>query len=225
MQTRKLAIMASGDGTNAEAIMRWCHKFPHLAQVVAVLSDHEDAYVLSRAKNFGVPGLCMPYPKLKADRAAHEEKMSRALLEFGAEWVCLAGFMRILGASFLQSWKLGELYRVANIHPSLLPAFKGANAYQDAFDAGVKISGVTIHLVTEALDNGPIVLQKSFPRLEKDDFATFKSRGRSLEGPLWHEFLEAWSRGHLVGRSTPTGLLQIWNQPAGTGGSDAILSL
>ncbi|MBI2520164.1 MAG: phosphoribosylglycinamide formyltransferase [Bdellovibrio sp.] len=226
MQTRKVAIMASGDGTNAEAIMRWCHKFPHLAQVVAVLSDHEDAYVLKRAQNFAVPGLCMPYPKLKIERAAHEEKMAQALNEFGAEWIFLAGFMRILGTSFLKYWKCqGDLYRVANIHPSLLPAFKGGNAYQEAFDAGVKISGVTIHLVTEALDNGPIVLQKSFPRAQKDDFNTFKARGRSLEGPLWHEFLESWSRGHLLAHSTPGGQWQIWNQMAITGGSDAVFSL
>ncbi len=213
MQTRKIAIMASGDGTNAEAIMRWCHKFPHLAQVVAVLSDHSDAYVLTRAKHHDVPGLCMPYPKLKAERERHEEKMSQALIELGAEWVFLAGYMRILGAPFLKFWKEGKFYRVVNIHPSLLPAFKGANAYRDAYDAGVKQSGVTLHLVTEALDHGPIILQKSFPRFDSDEFYTFKARGRSLEGPLWHEFLEAWAHGHLVVPSLKPG------------GSDEVFSL
>ncbi len=212
MGSRKIAIMASGDGTNAEAIMQWCQKNPQLAQVVVLLSDQKDAYVLTRAQNYKVPCLCMSYPTSRTERPAHEEKMSQALLEFGAEWVFLAGFMRVLGKAFLRPWASEQFYKIANIHPSLLPAFKGAHAYQDAFEEGVKNSGVTIHLVTEALDNGPILLQKSFPRHEDDDFNTFKARGRSLEGPLWHEFLELWSRGQLM-------------VPSKAGGHDAISSL
>lgn len=146
-------------------------------EVVALVSDKPDAPALERARHCGVP----------AHHIAHNDVNARMQLlgELKPDWALLAGYMRILGNEFLQLFRDEGFYRVLNIHPSLLPAFTGLKAQQQAFAAGVKISGVTVHLVDEGVDTGLPVLQAAFERGDNDSFEDFCRRGKLLEHELY----------------------------------------
>ena len=154
MRKARLAVFASGSGSNYEAIAKACSEGVIDAEVVLLVCDKPGAYVLERAKRYGTE--CFAFnPKEYGSREAYETVLATMLDERGVDFVCLAGYMRIVGKVLLERYER----RIVNIHPSLLPSFKGAHAIQDAVDYGVKLFGVTTHFVDETLDGGRIIDQ------------------------------------------------------------------
>ena len=154
MKKTRLAVFASGSGSNYEAIAKACSEGLIDAEVVLLVCDKPGAYVLERAKRYGTE--CFAFnPKEYESREAYETVLATMLDERGVDFVCLAGYMRIVGKVLLERYER----RIVNIHPSLLPSFKGAHAIQDAVDYGVKLFGVTTHFVDETLDGGRIIDQ------------------------------------------------------------------
>lgn len=187
------AVFASGNGTNAENILRHCKEMKGI-DALLVLTDQPYAGVIERAKKFDTP--CEVVMREKGmEKEAHEKAILDTLKTHGIEWIFLAGYMRILSPEFLKAFhdeKLG-VNRIVNIHPSLLPAFPGMDSYLQAYNAGVKISGVTLHFVDEGVDSGPIILQRAFERDENEEFEAFRDRGMALEYEIYAEFLQ-----HLI---------------------------
>lgn len=140
------------------------------AEIVLVLSDTPDAPGLDRARERGITTRAIPRKGL--GREEQERQMVAAIREAGAAWVCLAGYMRILGPGFIEAFP----QRILNIHPALLPAFPGLEAQHQAFAYGVKVSGCTVHLVDAGCDTGPIVVQRAVPVLEDDTPETLAAR-------------------------------------------------
>jgi phosphoribosylglycinamide formyltransferase-1 len=158
-----LGILLSGRGSNFLALHQAIERGTLPARIAAVVSNVESAPGLAKARELGLPAVAIPH-RGEPDRATHEAKVVRALREAGAEWVCLAGYMRLLSPAFVAAWPR----RIVNIHPSLLPAFPGTHAQEQALTHGVKISGCTVHLVDEELDSGPIVIQRTVAVLDGD---------------------------------------------------------
>jgi phosphoribosylglycinamide formyltransferase-1 len=157
-----LGILLSGRGSNFLALHHAIERGELPARIVQVVSNVETAPGLAKARELGLPAVAMPHRGL--DRADHEARVIAALREAGVEWVCLAGYMRLLSPAFVTAWPR----RIVNIHPSLLPAFPGTHAQEQALTHGVKVSGCTVHLVDEGLDSGPIVVQRTVPVLDGD---------------------------------------------------------
>ena len=154
MKRVRLAVFASGSGSNYEAIAEACADGRLDAEIVLLVCDKPGAKVLERAKRFGTESFAFN-PKDYESKSAYETLLVRMLQERGVDFVCLAGYMRIVGPTLLGAFE----QRIVNIHPSLLPSFKGAHAIQDAVNYGVKIFGVTTHFVDETLDGGRIIDQ------------------------------------------------------------------
>jgi phosphoribosylglycinamide formyltransferase-1 len=184
----RIAILLSGRGSNFVAIQEAIDRGEIPAEIVLVASNVADAPGLARARELGLPTAATPHhpqPGEPAGRRAHEEKVIAALREAGAEWVCLAGYMRLLSPAFVASFR----QRIVNIHPSLLPAFPGLDAQEAAFAHGVKVSGCTVHLVDEGLDSGPIVVQRAVPVLAGDTAADLAARILVAEHQAYPEAL------------------------------------
>jgi len=162
--TLKVGVLISGRGTNLQALIDACAASDFPASIAIVISNKADAYGLTRAQEAGLSTAVLDH-KDYADRASFDTAVDAALREAGVEFVCLAGFMRILSESFVEGWR----DRLINIHPSLLPSFKGLDTHQRAIDAGVKITGCTVHFVRPAMDDGPIIVQAAVPVLPDDD--------------------------------------------------------
>lgn len=167
----RLAVMASGGGSNLGAILEACRTGRIAAEVVVVISDNPAARALSRATEAGIPALPLP-PTPGETRESHGERLLAALGPFDADLVVLAGYMRILSTDFVQ--RLSG--RLINIHPSLLPRHKGLHTHRRALEAGEPEHGCTVHYVTPELDGGPAVLQAKVPVLPGDDAATLAAR-------------------------------------------------
>lgn len=184
MGPKRFAIFASGTGSNALNLVQFSRLNPHLISVELLVTDSPRAQVIAKFTAQGVPVAIVPFEK---NKKFHEAQILKVLAKHNIEWIILAGFMRILSQDFLQKFYDEKLdrNRVLNIHPSLLPSFKGANAYASAFAANVTHSGVTVHFVDSGVDSGPIILQKSFPRLPEDTLENFISRGKQLEHEIY----------------------------------------
>jgi phosphoribosylglycinamide formyltransferase-1 len=178
-----IAILLSGRGSNFLAIHAAIERGEVPAGIVLVASNVADAPGLEKARELGLPALAIPHQGLP--RRAHEEKVVAALREAGAEWICLAGYMRLLSPAFVASFPR----RIVNIHPSLLPAFPGLDAQEQALTHGVKVSGCTVHLVDEGLDSGPIVVQRAVPVLDGDTPGTLSARILEQEHQAYPEAL------------------------------------
>lgn len=164
------------------------------ADVVCVISDVPDAFILTRARNAGVPAAyidCAPY-RTKLDGDA-EIKVISTLQKYGADTIALAGFMRIVKPRLLAAFP----NRVLNIHPSLLPAFPGLRAWEQALAYGAKVSGCTVHFVDEGMDTGPIILQRAVPVLDDDTPTTLHARIQEAERVAYPEALSWLARGEL----------------------------
>ncbi|WEX07596.1 phosphoribosylglycinamide formyltransferase [Chelativorans sp. AA-79] len=155
---KKTAILISGRGSNMSALIRAAAEADFPAEIACVVSDNADAPGLTAAMAAGIPAIAVPRGDF-ADKAAHEAAMEETLGRHGAELICLAGFMRILSADFVQRWE----GRMINIHPSLLPLFKGLNSHARALEAGMRIHGCTVHFITHEMDGGPIIAQAAVP--------------------------------------------------------------
>ncbi len=189
------AILASGNGTNAENIIRFAQQNPDKIKIPVIICDQPGAAVIERAKKLNVP--CIVIPGTKATRAEQEKKILETLAAHNIEWVFLAGFMRLISPEFLARFADPALgvNRVVNIHPSLLPQFPGVDSYRRAYDAGVPVAGVTLHFVDNGVDTGPIIQQRKFERAANEDFESFRSRGMALEYEVYTSFLKRLTSG------------------------------
>jgi phosphoribosylglycinamide formyltransferase-1 len=193
----RIAILLSGRGSNFLALQAAVGRGELPARIVLVASNLAEAPGLERARELGLPTLALPH-RGEPNRRTHDEKMVAALRAAEAEWVCLAGYMRVLTPVFTGAFPR----RILNIHPSLLPAFPGLDAQEQAFEHGVRVSGCTVHLVDEGLDSGPIVAQRTVPVFDGDTPTTLSARILEAEHQAYPEALrrlltERWS---LVGR-------------------------
>lgn len=166
----RVGVLISGRGSNLQALIDAQSAGRLGGRIALVISNVAHAAGLERARGAGVPTAVCDHRG--RSREAHDQEM-RALLEgHQVQLVCLAGYMRLLSPPFIRAWR----GRVLNVHPSLLPAFPGIDAQRQAFEHGVKVSGATVHLVEEALDGGPIVLQEAVPVMESDTVDTLAAR-------------------------------------------------
>jgi phosphoribosylglycinamide formyltransferase-1 len=185
---RTLAVLASGQGTNFEALALAARRGELGGRIVALLSDRADAPALERARRLEIEAVTLPVGRFQT-RIEDERPWLEALYAREVEVVLLAGFMRRLHATLLDAFQ----GRILNLHPSLLPAFPGRDAIRRAFDHGVKVGGCTVHLVTEAVDGGPILAQAAIEVREGDTLERFEARVHDAEHRLYpaavHDFL------------------------------------
>ncbi|MCR5583708.1 MAG: phosphoribosylglycinamide formyltransferase [Eggerthellaceae bacterium] len=184
----KIGVLISGSGTNLQAIIDEIAAGRLNVQVVKVISSRPDAYGLKRAAEAGIPTVSLNRD-VYADRAVADSLIVSEFRNAGAEYVVMAGYMRMLGPIVLDAFP----DRVLNLHPALLPSFKGAHAIQDAFDAGVKVTGVTVHFANAEYDKGPIIAQRAVPVREDDTVDTLEERIHEVEHELY-----PWVLAHLA---------------------------
>ena len=188
---KRLGILLSGRGSNFEAIADQVAAGRIPAEIAVVISNRPEARGLDVACRRGLKAVCIASKGL--DREAYDRLLIQELEADRVDLVCLAGFMRLLSASFVRAFP----QRVLNIHPSLLPAFPGLDAQKQALEHGVKISGCTVHLVDEFLDAGPIVLQAAVPVLDEDTVESLSARILAEEHRIYSEAIHMMLRGNL----------------------------
>ena len=188
----KIGVLLSGSGTNLQAIIdAIAGGLP--TDVVLVVSSRPDAYGIERARAAGIPTLVMNREKY-ADVLAADAQIVEALREAGAEYVVMAGYMRKVTSVMLDAFP----NRVLNLHPALLPSFKGAHAIADAFNAGVKVTGVTVHFANADYDKGPIVAQRAVPVAESDTLDTLEAKIHDVEHVLYPEVIGLIAEGRVA---------------------------
>ena len=171
MTKTKVGVLVSGRGSNLQALLDACADPAFPAEIALVISNIPGVYALERARKAGVATTTIPHKQF-ASREEFDAAMDKQLRAAGVDVVCLAGFMRLLTKGFVEGWA----GRMINIHPSLLPSFKGLHTHERAIEAGVKLHGCTVHLVTPELDDGPILVQAAVPVLATDDADTLAAR-------------------------------------------------
>ncbi|KLU39312.1 MAG: phosphoribosylglycinamide formyltransferase [Peptococcaceae bacterium 1109] len=187
---KRLAVLASGRGSNLQAIIEAVRSGALTLEIVGVASDRPEAQALARAEAAGIPAAVFP-PRQYENRRAHEAAILRWLQELEVDIVALAGYLRILSPGFIQA--LG--CPILNIHPSLLPAFPGLNAQSQALAYGVKVSGCTVHFVDEGVDSGPIISQEAVPVLPHDTLESLSERILEAEHRLYPKALQLVAEG------------------------------
>jgi phosphoribosylglycinamide formyltransferase-1 len=180
MARLKLGVLISGRGSNLQALLDRAAEDAYPAEVVLVVSNNADALGLQRAEAAGVPARTVDHRGFPS-REAFEAKLDEALTEAGVELVCLAGFMRKLTPWFVERWR----DRLINIHPSLLPAFRGLDTHKRALETGVRITGCTVHFVRPEVDDGPIIAQAAVPVAPDDTEETLNARVLAAEHRLY----------------------------------------
>lgn len=180
-----------------EALLSAARDPAYPAEIVLVLSNRPDAAGLATASAAGVPAIAIDHRPFKGDRGAHEAAINAALADARVELVCLAGYMRLLTPVLVDAWS----GRMLNIHPSLLPAFPGLQTHARALEAGVKQHGCTVHLVTQGMDEGPILAQATVPVLPDDTEDTLAARVLDQEHRLYPAALAMFARD--LGRPLP----------------------
>ena len=172
----KLGVLISGRGSNLQALIDAAREDSFPAAIALVISNEPSAPGLARAEGAGLPTRVIDHREF-ADRVTFERALDDALRAAGVELVCLAGFMRLLGEAFVESWH----DRLINVHPSLLPAFKGLHTHERVISAGVRITGCTVHFVRPAMDAGPIIVQGAVPVRPDDDPESLAARVLEVE--------------------------------------------
>jgi phosphoribosylglycinamide formyltransferase-1 len=195
MTRRRVAILASGRGSNMAALIAAAGP-TYPAEIALVLSNQPGAGALAHARAAGIPAFGIDHRPFGRDRAAHEAALHHELLRHDIEIVCLAGYMRLLTPFLVQEWA----GRMLNIHPSLLPAFPGLHTHERALAARVALHGCTVHLVTEVMDEGPILAQAAVPVLPGDDADTLAARVLVQEHRLYPAALAAHVSGGVAAR-------------------------
>ncbi|WP_429912105.1 phosphoribosylglycinamide formyltransferase [Glycocaulis sp.] len=180
-----IAVLISGRGSNLQCLIDACAADDYPARIVAVISNRPGAYGLERARQAGISAIAIDHKAFES-RESFEAALDAALREAGAEFVCLAGFMRILTEGFVNAWE----GRMINIHPSLLPKFKGVDTHARAIEAGESEHGCTVHWVTPGMDEGPTIAQARVPVLPGDTPETLAARVLVEEHRLYPEALK-----------------------------------
>ncbi len=194
---KKIAILASGGGTNLEAILKEAKAGNLPVEVAFCFSDKKDAKALERARNLGFKTIHFS-PKEFVDRESYEEKLRAILDEAKADLIILAGYMRLLGPKFVKHFE----NKIVNIHPALLPNFKGTHSIKDAWEHGVKVTGITVHIVNEEMDAGPILAQVVIPIAEGEPLDELEERIHREEHRLYPAVIKklATSKYEIKGR-------------------------
>ncbi len=195
--TRRIAVLASGRGSNFQAIIDAIQAGTIPARCVALITDNPEAYAIVRAEKAGIPVVIVDYASF-ASRELYERALLSAMQQQEADLFVLAGYMRILGKGIVQAFP----HKMVNIHPALLPSFTGLHAQRQAIEYGVKLAGCTVHFVDEHLDCGPIILQRCVPVLETDDEDSLAERILYEEHIAFPEAVRLFCEGRLeiVGR-------------------------
>jgi len=188
----KIGVLISGSGSNLQAIIDRIAKDSLNAKIVLVVSSRPDAYGLERASKAGIPTLALNREVYKDVQAANK-RIADALKEAGAEYVIMAGYMRKLTNEVLQAYP----DKVVNLHPALLPSFKGAHAIEDAFNFGVKVTGITVHFANEDYDKGPIIAQRAVEVREDDTLDSLEARIHEAEHELYPEVISWLAAGRV----------------------------
>ncbi|MDW5551711.1 phosphoribosylglycinamide formyltransferase [Methanosarcina sp.] len=200
--TVKIAVLVSGRGSNLQAIMDSIEKgYIKNATVNVVISNKANAYALERARNHGIDAVFLDPDEY--DRDEYDRAILNVLSQYNIDLLLLAGYFRLLGSEIIIAYR----NRIMNIHPSLLPAFKGLHAQKQAFEYGVKVAGCTVHFVDEGLDSGPIIIQKCVPVLTGDTEETLTARILEQEHVIYPEAVRLFTEGKLKieGRNVVTG--------------------
>ena len=201
---RRVGVLISGRGSNMASLIDAARDPSYPAEIAVVIANRPDAAGLARAREAGVAAHAVDNRPFRGDRAAHEARINARLTEAGVEIVCLAGYMRLLTPLLVNAWR----GRMLNIHPSLLPAFPGLHTHARALAAGVKLHGCTVHLVTETMDEGPILAQAAVPVLEGDDADTLAARVLVQEHVLYPAALRAFASGQAGAAAPGTAALR-----------------
>ena len=188
----KIGVLISGRGSNLKSLIDACAEPDFPAEIVLVISNKENAGGLDIARAAGIATKVVSHRDYDT-REAFDHVMNDALLEAGADFICNAGFMRMLSDWFVAQWHDRQL----NIHPSLLPAFKGLKVHERVLEAGCKVSGCTVHFVRPAMDEGPIVAQAAVPILEGDTPETLAARILEAEHRIYPEALRLVAEGRV----------------------------
>ncbi len=222
MNRARVAVLISGRGSNLQALLDAAAMDSYPAEIALVVSNNPAAAGLALAAAQGVQTSVInhkDYGRGEAARKPFDEAIDAMLGKARIDFVCLAGFMRLLSEPFVQKWR-GKLI---NIHPSLLPSFKGLNVHQRMIDAGVKIAGCTVHFVSSEMDGGPVIGQAAVPVFAGDDASSLAARILEAEHRLYRVCLEALAEGRV--RLTPDGRVLIANPTKAPASWDTLINL
>ncbi|CUW44184.1 formyltetrahydrofolate deformylase [Brucella vulpis] len=202
MKRNRIAIFISGGGSNMEALIRAAQAPGFPAEIVAVFSDKAEAGGLAKAEAAGIATQVFKRKDF-VSKEAHEDAILAALDVLKPDIICLAGYMRLLSGRFITPYE----GRILNIHPSLLPLFPGLHTHQRALDAGMKLAGCTVHLVTEGMDEGPILAQAAVPVLDGDTAETLAARVLKAEHRLYPLALQKFAAGEKASDQFSDGMV------------------
>jgi phosphoribosylglycinamide formyltransferase 1 len=189
---KQIAVLASGQGSNLEAILEAIERGDVFGRVVLMISDNSSAPALEKARKRGIEARYMN-PKDYKNRVDYDRALIANISGAGVDLVVLAGFMRLLSDEFVRAFPQSTM----NIHPSLLPAFPGLDGVEQAFNYGVKVTGCTVHFVDEGLDSGPVILQEAVPVIQHDTLFTLKQRIHASEHRLYPTAIDLFCRDKL----------------------------
>lgn len=179
-KVKSIVVLASGNGSNLQAIIDAIDRGEINARISALITDNPDAYALKRARNHGVPSVLIK-PTGFGSRKEYDDALLEVLTRMDPDLIVLAGYMLLLGERIVRKFK----GRIINIHPALLPSFKGTHGIRDAFEYGVKITGVTVHFVDEGMDTGEIIAQEAVAVLDDDTLEALEERIHKVEHKLY----------------------------------------
>ncbi len=190
MKKLNVAVLASNRGSNLKRLWELAKKGALDVSISILVTENPDAPILKWAREYGLEGVCIPVDS--RTREEHEKSIIRHLEKHDVDLIVLDGYRRILSPVIVNA------YRIMNVHPSLLPAFPGKNAWKQTLDHGAKVSGCTIHFVDESVDNGPIILQSAIRVMDDDTVETLKERILVEEGRLYPEAVRLFAEGRLT---------------------------
>ncbi|WP_346912486.1 phosphoribosylglycinamide formyltransferase [uncultured Roseibium sp.] len=190
-ERKKIAVLISGRGSNMASLISACMDPAYPAEITLVISNRPGAAGLERAAEFGIETATVDHTEFSRDREAFERVLDEKLKQHGIEFVALAGFMRLLSPWFVTQWR----DRLINIHPALLPSFKGLHTHERALEEGVKLHGATVHFVSAEMDDGPIIIQGAVPVLDGDTPDTLGARVLAVEHQIYPKALELVASG------------------------------
>lgn len=213
--SKRVAVLVSGSGSNLQALIDAASQPGFPAQISVIISNRDDAYALERARKAGIRSEVLRH-NAYASREEYDAALHALLLHYEIDIVCLAGFMRILTEGFVEKWQ----GRMLNIHPSLLPCYRGLHTHRRALEDGVKIHGCTVHFVVTELDAGPIIIQAAVPVLSGDSESTLAARVLEQEHIIYPKALcwlaegGIWLAGGMVEQRHPATGASVLINPA-----------